>query len=150
MLNDAAFGWGLGLWYEYARACMLWLSVGALVFFGLPMMLWPLRWAKLLGWTIPGSTGAPEDAHLAIYFGRTLGMVTCALATVGLCVLDHPTLWPLFFNLNILIFLANTAVHAWGAIRRIQPLSETLEIPYWFALAVLLYLFYPVAQWRWV
>lgn len=135
---------GLGMWQAYAGQCLLWFSIGGIALFGMPMMLWPLRWARLLGWS-PG----PQD-HLAIYFGRTLGMVTCAISAVALCTLDHPSLWPALFNLTILIFLANTLVHAWGAIKRIQPVAENWEIPYWFGLALVQYLFYPGAHWHWV
>lgn len=135
--------WGLGIWGAHARACLLWFSLGGLLLFGLPLLLQPLRWAKMLGWT------ALAQDHLAIYFGRTLGMITCALSAVNLASLDHPVVWPLLFNLNILIFMANVLVHAWGAIRRIQPVAETWEIPYWFMLAVLQYLFYPATHWAW-
>jgi hypothetical protein len=143
-MNVALFDTGLGMWGAYAGQCLMGLAIGALLLFGLPMMLWPLRWARLLGWA-----SAPQD-HLAIYFGRTLGMVTCALSIVALMSVNHPSLRPVLYNLNIMIFLANTGVHAWGAIKRIQPLAETLEIPYWFGLAVVLYLFYPGTHWHWV
>ena len=134
---------GLGMWGVHAGLCLKALAIGALLLFGLPLLLWPLRWARLLGWAV----AAPD--HLAIYFGRTLGMVTCALAIATLMSLNHPLLWPLLYNLNIMIFLANTGVHAWGAIKRIQPLAETWEIPYWFALALVQYLFYPATHWTW-
>ncbi len=142
-MNVQLFDTGLGMWGAYAGPCLKWFSLAALLLFGLPMLLWPLRWARMLGWA-----STPQD-HLAIYFGRTLGMLTCALCIASLMALNHPSLWPLLYNLNIMIFLANTGVHAWGAIKRIQPLAETWEIPYWFALAVVQYLFYPATQWRW-
>jgi hypothetical protein len=132
---------GLGIWGEYARQCLLWFAVAGLVLFGLPIMLWPLRWARLLGWRVA------QNDHLALYFGRTLGMLTCSLCVVNLLALDRPALWPMLFNLNMLIFLANTLVHAWGAIKRIQPPAENWEIPYWLALACLQYLFYPATHW---
>jgi hypothetical protein len=143
-MSLALFDAGLGMWGEYARGCLLWFSLGGLLLFGLPMMLWPLRWARVIGWTFA------EADHLAIYFGRTLGMVTCILSAVGLMVLDHPQLWPMMFNLTIMIFLANTLVHAWGAFKRIQPAAENWEIPYWFALAIIEYLCYPGEHWHWV
>jgi len=137
------FETGLGLWREYAGTYMLWTSWIGLLAFGLPMMLWPLPWARVLGWA-----STPQD-HLAIYFGRCLGMVASAVSIVGIVAVNHPSLWPMFFNLGLMIYLANTLVHAWGAVRRIQPASETWEIPYWFALAVLQVLFYPDVHWRW-
>lgn len=146
MLSGEAFGWGLGAWRAYAGASLMALSLGALLLLGLPMLLCPLQWAKRLGWAIPAQDA---DAHLAIYFGRSLGMVTCALSGVTLLVKGHPSVWPLLFNLNLIVFLAAAAVHTWGAVRRIQPLSETLEIPVWLVLAASQYLFYPALQWRW-
>ena len=69
---------GLGMWGAYAGPCLMYLALGALLLFGLPLLLWPLRWARLLGWA-----STPQD-HLAIYFGRTLGMVTCAMSIAAL------------------------------------------------------------------
>jgi len=129
-MNVVLFERGLGMWGAHAGPCLMWFALAALLLFGMPMMLWPLRWASMLGWA-----STPGD-HLAIYFGRTLGMITCALSVATLMAVNHPSLWPLLYNLNIMIFLANTGVHAWGAIKRIQPLAEPWEIPYWFALAV--------------
>ncbi|MBI5925075.1 MAG: hypothetical protein HY836_05695 [Aquabacterium sp.] len=142
-MSVALFDTGLGMWGAHAGPCLMWFAWAALLLFGLPMLLWPLRWASMLGWA-----STPDD-HLAIYFGRTLGMVTCALSVATLMALNHPSLWPLLYNLNIMIFLANTGVHAWGAFKRIQPLAETWEIPYWFTLAVVQYLFYPATHWTW-
>lgn len=136
---EASLGYG----HAYAGVCLQWLSWGGLLLFGLPMLLVPLRWARLLGWQIP------DDPNLAIYFGRTLGMVSSALAVSGLIAAQHPVLQPFYFNLTLLIFLANTGVHAWGALMRIQPPAENWEIPYWFALAVLVWVFYPDTQWHW-
>jgi hypothetical protein len=41
-------------------------------------------------------------------------------------------------------FAVMTAVHVYGAIRKIQPLSETLEIGFWALLLLLAFCFYPV------
>ena len=41
------------------------------------------------------------------------------------------------------VFIGMTLVHVWGAIRRIQPVTETIEIAFWAGLIVLGLLFYP-------
>lgn len=135
---------GLGLWQQHAATWMLATSWIGLLAFGLPMMLWPLAWARLLGWST-----TPHDL-LAIYFGRCLGMVASAVSMVGIVAVNHANLWPMFFNLGMLIYAANTLVHLWGAVRRIQPASESWETLYWLGLLVLQVLFYPGAHWRWV
>jgi hypothetical protein len=105
--------------------------------FALPIFLAPLAWARRLGWRIP------EHTDLAIYFGRCLGafilvvellMLRAVLTGVGLV-----------FTFQVLIAVAvlMTIVHAWGALQRIQPVSETLEIIMYAALGLLAVLFYP-------
>ncbi|MFT3857525.1 MAG: hypothetical protein QM742_08525 [Aquabacterium sp.] len=134
---------GLGLWQHHAGTWMMVSSAVGLLLFGLPMLLVPLHWARRMGW------GVASQDHLAIYFGRTLGMMACVLMTLGIVSASHPAMQPMMANAAFAIYLANTGVHAWGAVRRIQPLSETLEIPFWLALSVLQLLFYPDVHWRW-
>jgi hypothetical protein len=147
-MNTSMHEWGLGIWGAHAADCLQWLSWGGLLLFGLPLLIMPLRWARLLGWAAPA--GEQPSEHLALYFGRTLGMLSCVVSIAGLAAVKLPALHPALFNITFMIFAANTLIHAWGAVRRIQPLSETWEIPYWAALAGVQYLFYPGAHWRWV
>ena len=37
-------------------------------------------------------------------------------------------------------------VHIWGAVLRIQPVTETIETVFWVLLLILNFLFYPVQQ----
>jgi hypothetical protein len=100
----------------------LWIA-GALfvVLFALPLFFAPLAWAKRVGWTVPG------DVRLARYFGRCLGAVGLALCAV--CVRSAPSPSPLLFELVALVAALLAVVHAWGAIERSQPWTETAEIP---------------------
>jgi hypothetical protein len=127
----------IGLWSEHAGTFLVILASATLLLFGLPMFFWPLRWAAALGWRIP------EHTHLAIYFGRCLAGLVLVLGAFAFRAAFTPALRPFFFDMMLAAFGILVAVHAWGAIRRIQPLSETIEIAFWLALFVLALLFYP-------
>lgn len=127
----------VGTWGSHAQAFLLVLMLVTSAAFALPIFLAPLAWARRLGWRIPA------DTDLAIYFGRCLGafilvvellMLRAALTGTGLV-----------FTFQVLIAVAAlmTAVHVWGAMQRIQPISETLEIGMYAGLGVLAVLFYP-------
>ncbi len=127
----------LGIWGEHARLFLLLVMVGTTLAFALPIFLVPLRWARLLGWRIPA------DTDLAIYFGRCLGafilvvealMLRAALTGVGLTFT---------FEVVAMVALLMIVVHIRGALQRIQPLSETLEIGMYGALLLFTLLFWP-------
>jgi len=128
----------IGVWGQHAGLSLEVLAVGTLGLFGLPMLFWPLRWAAVLGWRIP------EHTHLATYFGRCLGAVICVLGAFAFRVAAEPALQPFFFDLLLGNFVLMVAVHVYGAVKRIQPRSETYEIGYWLLLLVLALMFYPV------
>lgn len=127
----------VGVWSSYSSQYLYVLVVGILVAFGLPMLLVPITFARVLGWHIP------DHEHLAIYFGRCLGGLACVLAVFGLEVARNPELQPFFFLLMLGAFSILTLVHIYGALRKIQPISETIEIAFWFALIILTLCFYP-------
>lgn len=127
----------LGIWGEHARLFLLLVMASTTLVFALPLFLVPLRWARLLGWRIPA------DTDLAQYFGRCLGafilvvealMLRAALTGVGL----HFT-----FEVVAMVALLMAVVHVRGALQRIQPLSETLEIGMYGALLLFTLLFWP-------
>jgi hypothetical protein len=101
------------------------------------MLLVPLRWATWLRWELP------EQTHLAIYFGRSCGAVATVLAIFGFIAAADPSVQPFFYQLSIGVFAMMVATHVYGAIRRIQPMTETLEIPVWGAFLILALCFYP-------
>lgn len=88
----------------------------------------------------------PADVDLAVYFGRCLGafilivevlMLRAALTGAAL----HTT-----FEVLAAVALLMTLVHVHGAIRRIQPWMETLEIVFYAGMLLLTLLFWPVAN----
>jgi hypothetical protein len=127
----------IGIWRSHAQAFLLLLMLVTSAAFAVPIFLAPLTWARRLGWQIP------EHTDLAVYFGRCLGafilivemlMLRAVLTGVGLV-----------FTFQVLIAVAvlMTVVHIWGALQRIQPISETLEIGMYAGLGMLAVLFYP-------
>jgi hypothetical protein len=127
----------IGIWRLHAQAFLLVLMLATSAAFALPIFLAPLTWARRLGWQIP------EHTDLAVYFGRCLGafilvvemlMLRAVLTGIGLV-----------FTFQVLIAVAvlMTVVHVWGAVQRIQPISETLEIGMYAGLGMLAVLFYP-------
>ena len=128
----------LGAWNTYATEYLLVVAVGTLLLFGLPLLIMPIRWAKVLGWQIPDHT------DLAVYFGRCLGGVICVMGILAFTASSSPATQKFFFNLIMGNFIVMIVVHVYGAIKKIQPVSETYEIIYWVFMLILNLLFYPV------
>jgi hypothetical protein len=130
----------IGPWSEQASGFLVAVALFAFVTLGLPMLAVPLTWARWLRWPIPQAT---DGRNLAVYFGRCLGAVICVQAAVVLLAADDATLQPVLFAILIGQFALMIVVHVWGAVRRTQPLSETLETVAWAVLLVLALLFTP-------
>jgi len=127
----------IGVWSEYHHQYLIIWAILTSVIFCIPLFCVPIQWAKVLKWNIP------DDTDLAVYFGRCLGGLGLAICTVavhtGLTGGNSITLFHIMFGVFILL----TVAHIWGAIKRIQPITETLEIPFWFGLVLLNAAFYP-------
>lgn len=128
----------LGIWSAHSQSFLLWLCLGTSLVFALPIFLVPLFWSRLMGWTIPTHT------HLATYFGRCLGafilIVEGLMLRAALTGEAITTVYEILAAVAVLMVL----VHVYGAIRRIQPLSETLEIGFYAGMLVLVLLFWPL------
>ena len=131
----------VGLWSEQASGFLVVMAVIALVTLGLPMLVAPLTWAGWLRWPLPQ---ADDGRNLATYFGRCLGAVICVQAVVVLLNATDGDVQPALFAILVGNFALMVAVHVWGAVRRIQPLSETVETAAWAGLLVLALLFWPI------
>jgi hypothetical protein len=129
----------IGIWSAQAQTFLLWFTVITTVFFVIPLFFVPIRWARVLQWNIP------DDTDLAEYFGRCLG----ALGLVVMLIAARAALTGqglrIVYEVLIAIFVLMILVHAYGALRRIQPMTETLEIVFWAVLLVLGLGFFPVA-----
>jgi hypothetical protein len=127
----------VGIWAESARTFLLVFGIVAGLAFALPIFLAPLMWARMFRWNLP------QDTDLAIYFGRCLGVLAVVLTgfvvragLIGAAVEQ-------MFQILIPVFVGMTLVHIVGAMQRIQPVTETIEIAFWAGLILLGLLFYP-------
>lgn len=130
----------LGYFSDQSHWFLLVLMSTTTLFFALPIFLSPLTWARLMLWS------APEETDLAIYFGRCLGAFILVIELLMLRALLDSDVRTFVFDTLYAVFLLMFVVHIYGAIRRIQPITETLEIGLWLLLLVLNTLFYPAQQ----
>ncbi len=128
----------LGIWGEYNEIFLLVIGVVTLLFFGLPLVLVPMEWARVFRWELP------KEKNLAISFGRSLGIVLSIIAIFAIIVARKPAVQPFFFDMMLLTFISMTVLHVYGAIRRTQPITETVEIGLWVVLGIAGVCFYPV------
>ena len=54
----------IGIWSEYASFYLIFTGVVKLLFFGLPLVFVPLRWASIFRWDVS------SPGNLGIFFGR--------------------------------------------------------------------------------
>ncbi|OYU09549.1 MAG: hypothetical protein CFE47_04140 [Pseudomonas sp. PGPPP1] len=127
----------LGYYAHYSQYYITVLMLTTTLFFALPIFVAPITWARLMGWAIP------EHQHLAIYFGRCLGAFILVIEVAMLRSATTGTSFSYAFDLLFVVFALMFVVHVYGALKRIQPISETLEIGFWMLLFVLNTVFYP-------
>jgi hypothetical protein len=127
----------IGMWNEFSQDYLMFLMIGTTLAFSIPIFFFPLTWAKIMRWTIP------EQTDLAVYFGRCLGSLALVMeyctyqaATNGIGEVTIFHIW-----IGMCTFMVG--LHIYGAIKRIQPMTETLEIALWVLLLFLSLAFYP-------
>lgn len=130
----------IGVWSEYSSTFLVVFSVVVLLAFALPFLFVPMAWGRVIGFRMP------EQTDLAVYFGRSLGATALGICLICYMASQNPGTQPIVFDGLIVISAVLTVTHLHGAIRKIQPLIETLEIPFWFALTLLEVALYPVGQ----
>ena len=106
-------------------------GAGFLIIYGLPLMLFPLRWARWFRWAVPGETA------LTVYLGRCVGVLAVAIIIVCLRAVPQPERFPELFELIAWIGGLMTGLHIYGAVQRVQPWTETAEIVVYAALGIL-------------
>lgn len=128
----------IGIRVPHAGSFLLARAAATTLFFALPILLAPLRGARMMLWTIP------EDTRLAVYFGKCLGAFA-AIVELFIIRAGWTGAGLLFvFEFMILLWVFMLAIHAIGAVQRIQPVTETLEIGFWALLIALTLAFWPL------
>lgn len=115
----------------------LWLSGATFaVVFVVPLFVVPLRWATVFRWHVPA------DNELARYFGSCLGAAGIGIVAAMIRAAPNPAAHPVVFEILIVAGTLLTIVHVVGAFRRNWPWTETAEIPFWAASAIIPALMY--------
>ena len=127
----------IGMWNSYLHIYLYVLSIGMMLGFGLPLLFVPLHWARLFRWKIP------QPKELAAFLGRTVGVFICVIAGFAFRAANMPEVQPFIFDMLLWILIGSIFIHAYGAIRKAQPITETVEIVVWFILLFLTLAFYP-------
>jgi hypothetical protein len=127
----------IGIWKSYSDAYLIIVGVVTLATFGLPLVLVPMSWARVFRWEVP------QPRNLVVFLGRSLGVFISIVAIFAFKVALTPTAKPFFFDLMLWIFGGMLLLHGYGAIRKTQPITETLEILLWVVLSLITLCFYP-------
>lgn len=128
----------IGVWSTHAQQYLLVFAASTAVLFSVPLFFFPLKWARLMLWTVP------EHTDLTVYFGRCLGALALVINFIVLKVaLSGEGVMIIFQALDGLLALM-VGVHIYGAIKKIQPITETLEIGFWFGMLMLNLCFHPI------
>ncbi len=129
----------LGIWAAHTNIYLVVVGVVTLVLFGLPLMFVPMQWARLFRWEIP------QSSKLASFLGSSLGIFISIIAIFAIKAAQNPVAQPFFFSLLFWVLGGMILLHVYGAIRRAQPVTETVEIVLWVVLFVITLGFYPVS-----
>jgi hypothetical protein len=127
----------IGIWQSYSDIYLYVIGAAMLVTFGIPLVFVPLAWAKVFRWEVP------QEKNLVVFLGRSAGILISLLAIFAFQAAASPVAKPFYFDLMIWILAANIALHAYGAIRKTQPITETVEIVLWVAMFLVTLGFYP-------
>ena len=98
--------------------------------FGVALFADPYRWSRAFRWR-------PEpETDVGLYFGRCLGAVAIAGGVEGTRAARDPRGSEAWFRFTEAGAWLLAAVHVRQALEGRQPVTETLEIPGWAALAI--------------
>jgi hypothetical protein len=117
--------------FPFVSLCLWVGGVVLLLGYALPLLFFPLRWAKLFQWKTE-----PLDP-LAVYFGRCLGGVSTAIVFQCFRAAAHPERHLATLEMLIVVWVSLSCVHVWGALKREQPWPETVETVFCLLLMVL-------------
>lgn len=127
----------VGIWQAYVGIYLIIAGVAMLTAFGIPLIVAPMAWARLFRWQIP------THGQLVTFLGRSLGVFISVVGAYAFKAAVTPSAQPFFFQLMLWLFVGMIGLHVYGAIKREQPITETIEIGLWVALLLVTIAFYP-------
>ncbi len=127
----------IGMWGELSQDYLWVFMIATTVAFAVPIFFFPITWARLMQWEIP------EETDLTVYFARCLGSFALVLEYLLYQAVTTGVGEVLVFQFLIGLCGFMVLLHIYGAIKRIQPITETLEIGLWVTLLFLSFAFYP-------
>jgi hypothetical protein len=128
----------IGILQTYSNVYLYVAGAAMLATFGIPLLVVPIRWARAFRWEV----SQPE--HLVVFLGRSLGIFISLIAVFAFKVAGSPAVKPFFFDLMLWLFVSMIALHIYGAVRKTQPITETIEIFLWVVLFLITLCFYPL------
>jgi hypothetical protein len=128
----------VGAWSSYTGTFLAWFPLLIMLVFGLPMLIAPMAWGRIIGFRLPDQT------ELTVYFGRSLGVAISGLALAAYGASSFAPAQGVVMDGLILTAFLYVLTHVHGAVMRIQPLIETLEIAFFSTLVLLMLAVYPV------
>lgn len=128
-----------GMLSEHYTQYLLVFGVITALIFCLPLFIAPMTWGRLLLWNIP------DDTDLAVYLGRCLGALGLVIDYFVIAAALNDEAISIVFNVLYFLFVLMIGTHIYGAVKRIQPITETLEIGFWTLLLLLNYMFHPLS-----
>jgi hypothetical protein len=128
----------VGAWSSYTGTFLAWFPLLIMLVFGLPMLIAPMSWGRIIGFRLPDQT------DLTVYFGRSLGVAISGLALAAYGASSFAPAQGVVMDGLILTAFLYVLTHVHGAVMRIQPLIETLEIAFFSTLVLLMLAVYPV------
>jgi hypothetical protein len=128
----------IGMFSAHSAIFLRVAAVTTALLFSVPIFFAPLTWARALRWNVDA------QPHLALYFGRCLGAFALVMSWTAWHVAAQPPAQAIVFRMLIGFTSLMVVVHMVGAVQNVQPWTETAEIPFWAAFAILALMFYPV------
>ena len=129
----------LGAYAEYAQTFLFVWAIATTLVFAVPMLVTPLAWGRSMGFTIPSET------DLAVYFGRCLGAFALVLDGMAFRAAFNGEAIRFVFEVGLAFAVLMVIVHVYGAVKRIQPITETVETALWAVLVILFVVCFPIA-----
>jgi hypothetical protein len=129
----------IGIWQTYADVYLIVAGAAMLLGFGLPLTLFPIYWARFFRWEMP------SRKKFTLFLERSVGIFIIVMSIFAFIASQQSVqIMRFFFDMMLVTFAGMILLHIYGAIRRIQPTAENLEIILWVVLSVVTLLFYPL------